>query len=219
MKAVKPVVQSVDEGNYFARVIRLVYMGTVEGEYKGVANEAFKINITWELPTETKVWKEGESPKPVVVSKMYTMSMGKKSSLRPIVEGIFGGMTDPEAYDFDFDDLLNKTCLLNVTYGVSETGKEKQIVSTSKLIKGMADVPCVNTQYILSYGNWSEEIFLSLPDFIRKEMEGTFEYQTMRGTYKTKVTPIETTGYTGQVQPQVEDYDDGVAGDVDAIPF
>ncbi len=181
MKAPQTKVQSVEEGNYVARVCKIIYMGTVEGEYKGEKNSAYKVSITWELPTEMKVWKEGEEAKPTFVSKIYTLSMAKKASLRPVVEGIVGGMTDAEAYDYDLDDLMGKVCLLNVTYGVSETGKEKQNIGTSKLIKGMTSPDPITTPVILSYMNWNEDVFLALPQFIRDEMSKTVEYQLLKG--------------------------------------
>lgn len=181
MKAPQTKVQSVEEGNYVARVCKIIYMGTVEGEYKGEKNSAYKVSITWELPTEMKVWKEGEEPKPVFVSKIYTLSMAKKASLRPVVEGIVGGMTDAEAYEYDLDDLMGKVCLLNITYGVSETGKEKQNIGTSKLIKGMTEPDPISKPIILSYTDWNEDVFLALPQFIRDEMSKTVEYQLLKG--------------------------------------
>jgi len=181
MKAPQTKTQSVDEGNYVARVCRIVYMGTVEGTYKGEKNSAYKVSITWELPTETKVWKDGEDAKPTLVSKIYTLSMAKKANLRPIVEGIVGGMTDAEAFEYDLDNLLGKVCLLNVTYGLSETGKEKQNIGTSKLIKGMTEPDPVTPQKILSYDNWDEELYQSLPQFMKDDMATTVEYQLVKG--------------------------------------
>lgn len=181
MKAPAQKSQSVDEGNYIARVCRIVYMGTVEGEYKGEKNSAYKVSLTWELPTELKVWKEGEDAKPVLVSKIYTLSMGKKASLRPIVEGIEKGMTDAEAAEYDIDDLLGKVCLLNVTYGLSETGKEKQNIATSKLIKGMSAPEPITKATILSYESWNEDLYQSLPQFMKDDMSKTVEYKLVKG--------------------------------------
>jgi len=195
MKAPTTKKEVLEEGNYPATLYKIVYMGVVEGEYKGEKTSAYKVNLTWELPTEMKEWKEGEGEKPVVVSKMYTLSMNNKANLRSIVEGMIGGMTDAEAVDYDVDNLLGQTCLLNVSYGISETGKEKQNVSTSKLIKGMDKPKPFNKQVILSYQNWNEEEYLALPQFMRDEMAKTLEYQTMKGIYQ----PTEPKGYDGAV--------------------
>jgi hypothetical protein len=43
--------------------------------------------------------------------------MGKKSNLRPFVEGVIGtGLSDDEAYAFDLEDLLGRACPLNVVH-------------------------------------------------------------------------------------------------------
>lgn len=213
MKAPQIKQQVLEEGNYPATLYKIVYMGTVEGEYKGEKISSYKVNLTWELPTEMKVWKEGEDAKPVVVSKMYTLSMNSKANLRAIVEGMIGGLTDAEAANFDIDDLLGKTCLVNVSYGVSETGKEKQNISTSKLIKGMESPKPCNKQIIVSYQNWNEEAYQILPQFMKDEMSKTLEYQIMKGTYVPTVDP-HIGGYEGEVIPKY----DGSANPSD-IPF
>lgn len=211
MKAPTPTKELLEEGNYVATVYRIIYMGTVEGEYRGQPNSAFKVNISWELNNEMKVWKEGDEPKPAVISKTYTLSMGSKSNLRPIVEGIVGGMSDAEAYNFDLDNILGKSCLLNVTHGVSETGKEKINLVTSKLIKGMEVPKGFNNQVIFDYGtHWDEEFFASLPQWLREEMSGTVEFKMKTGTYEPPVK-VEV--------PNVLK-DDGTSGvNVDDIPF
>lgn len=210
MKAPTPTKELLEEGNYVATVYRIIYMGTVEGEYRGTPNSSFKVNISWELPNEMKVWKEGDEPKPAVISKTYTLSMGSKSNLRPIVEGIMGGMSDAEAYNFDLDEILGKSCLLNVTHGVSETGKEKINLVTSKLIKGMEVPKGFNNQVIFDYGkHWNEELFASFPQWLRDEMSGTVEFKMKTGTYEPTV----------QIDTQKVVKDDGSVPNIDDIPF
>ncbi|MBZ5782367.1 hypothetical protein, partial [Klebsiella aerogenes] len=80
---------------------RIIYLGVEEGEYAGQPTSSYKVDLTWELNDELKVFKEGDEPKPVVVSKKYTLSMGDKSNLLPIVKGMVGGMTQAEAANFD----------------------------------------------------------------------------------------------------------------------
>jgi len=216
MKAPTVKREVLEEGNYPATLYKIVYMGVVEGEYKGEKTSAYKVNLTWELPTEMKEWKEGEGEKPVVVSKMCTLSMNSKANLRAIVEGMIGGMTDAEAIDYDLDDLAGQACLLNISYGVSETGKEKQNVSTSKLIKGMDKPKPFNKKVIVSYQNWNEAEYQNLPQFMKDEMAKTLEYQIMKGTYVPTADP-HIGGYKDEVAP-VGNYD-GTATNPDDIPF
>ena len=179
MKAPSTPRELLEEGNYIATVYRIIYIGTVDGEWKGQSISSYKVDITWELNNELKIFKEGDEPKPVVLSKRYTLSMAPKANLRPIVEGIVGGMSDAEAVNFDIDEILGKSCLLNVTHGVSETGKDFLKVQTSKLMKGMDAPKPFNPQKILSYQNWDEELFNSLPQFMKDDMVKTPEYKML----------------------------------------
>lgn len=203
MRAPKPIKENVKEGNYLATLYRIIYLGTVDGMYKGEETSASQVSLSWELPGLMKVWKDGEQPRPTAVSATYTLSMGKKANLRKIVEGMMGGMTDSEAIDFDVDALLGKSCLLNITYGLSETGNEKQNLVTSALIEGMALPVAHNNQVILSYDNWNEELFKALPDWMREKMSKTLEYQIMRGTYipTGQTRPLSETGLGGMTEP------------------
>jgi hypothetical protein len=210
MKAPTPTKELVAEGNYVATIYRIIYIGTEEGEYKGVPNSAFKVDITWELNDEMKVWKEGEEAKPIAVSQQYTLSMGSKSNLRPIVEGIVGGMSDAEAYNYDIDELLGKACLVSITHGVSETGKEKLKLQTSKLMKSMTVPKPFNEQWLLSFTNWNESKYQNLPEWMKKKISETPEYQTMKGTYKTKFElPVV----------KIDAIDTGEEIDLSSIPF
>lgn len=213
MKAPTPTKELTAEGNYRATIYKLVYIGTIDGEYRGVPNSSYKVSLSWELNDEMKVWKEGEEAKPEVVSKVYTFSMGSKSNLRPIVTGIVGGMSDAEAYNFDIDELVGKSCMLQVKHGESETGKAKLELTTAQLPKGMQAPTPYNKQVLLTYQNWNEDIFLSLPEWMRKDMESTHEYQMLKGTYKP---PVAVQG-KGVDLPSI-DYGTGEVN-VDDIPF
>ena len=191
MKAPVQQKELLEEGNYVATVYRIIYIGTVKGEYQGIPNEKFQVDITWELPTETKVWKEGEEAKPVVISKQYTLSLGSKANLRPIVEGIVGGMSDSEAVNFDLDEILGKSCLLNIGHGTTESGKGYYKVTTSKLLKGMEPPKPFNEQKVLSFEKWDENFYLSLPDWLRTKIAETPEYKTLKGVETGEVKNTE----------------------------
>lgn len=215
MKAPVQTKELIPEDNYIATVYRIIYMGTVETEYMGEKKNTFQVDITWELNNEMKVWKEGEEAKPVVVSKTYTLSLGSKSNLRPIVEGIVGGMSDAEAVNFDVDAILGKACLLNVTHGVADNGKEYLKLQTSKLMKGMEAPKPFNGQKILSFEKWNEEMYQSLPEWMRLKIATTPEYRVLKGG---KVPEGE--GYKGDLNdlPTV-DIGTGEVKNTDDIPF
>ena len=194
MKAPTQTRELLEEGNYIATLYRIIYIGTVETEYLGEKKNVFKVDLTWELNNELKVWKEGEEAKPVVVSKQYTLSLGQKANLRPVVEGMVGGMSDSEATNYDLDNLLGTACLLNVSHGVTESGSQYLKVSTSKLMKGMEQPKAFNEQVILTYENWNEELYLSLPEWLKDKIASTPEYKGMKsiGGFEMPVVNVDT---------------------------
>lgn len=169
-------------GTFPARVYKIVYIGTVKGEYKGTPNEACKVSIVWELPTKTTIFKEGEQAKPFSISKTVTHSMGKKSALRPIIEGMLGvSFLDHEAFAYDLDDILGMTCLIGISHKETPDGKKAEIKSFAQLPEGMECPTAVNKSLIISYQNWNEEEFNKLPNWIKEEMVKTPEYKKMKG--------------------------------------
>lgn len=190
MKAPTPTTtrEKIEQGNYRAVLYRIVYIGTVEGEYKGQKKSSFKVHLTWELSDERKVFKDGEEAKPFVISQTFTFSMGSMSNLRPIVTGMIGGLTESEAMDFDLDKLLGKACMLQISHGESETGKFKYVLSTAQLPKGMQAPDSYNELVLLSYTDWSDKVFDSLPQWIRDEMVKTPEYQTITGQFDSNLS-------------------------------
>lgn len=178
------------QGTHVARLINIIYLGTVKGQF----GENYKVRLTWELPTETHVFKEGEAPRPFVISREVSLSMGSKSSLRPIVEGIIGvSLKDEEAYAFDIDDILGKECLVNITYDESESGTYANVKTTSKILKGVVCPPAVNPLKILSYEKFDKEYFMSLPSFLKDKMEKTPEFKKLNGdtTVETEDVPFD----------------------------
>lgn len=181
MKAPKPnyTRQLPPVGNHVARLINIVYLGTQHSPQYG---DTFKLRLTWELPNEKAVFKENEGEKPFVVSKETSLSMGTKSALRPIVEGMLGcALQDEEAYNFDIDELLGKDCMLYVTIEENDKGKFAKINTATPLPKGMVCPPPVNNIKVLSFEKWDDDFFNKLPEFIRTKITQSKEYKQMKG--------------------------------------
>lgn len=198
IKATTPERDLVPEGNHIARVYSIIHEGVIPGEYQGVPNELDKVRIRFELPTETKVFKEGEEPMPFSIEKQYTLSMGSKSNLRPVVEGIVGSkLTDAEAYGFDIADLMGRACMLNVVHALSKKGTQyAAIQGTAPLPKGIQAPPQVNPPFILDFDeNWSEDKFNVLPLFIREEIASSNNYKRKfsADTFGSTDTHVELT--------------------------
>lgn len=165
-------------GTHLARCIGLVQIGLVKNDFQeGELTE--KLWLTLELPEETHVFKEGDEAKPFTISKEYTASMGMKSNLRPIVEGIIGThLSDEEAYAFDYEELVGRPCLLTVEQGETKSGTMSSwIKSTNALMKGMNVPNAVNPLTLLTYDNWDQATFDKLPAFLKDKMKESKQYK------------------------------------------
>lgn len=173
----------ISEGTHTARVIGFIHLGTSDDTYMGEVKKFNKIRITWEFPEETKVFKEGEDAKPLVHSQEYTFSMGKKSNLRPIVEGIIGTtLNDEEAYNFNLNSIMGLPCLVSIKHGKTKTGASyAKVASTSKPLKGQVIKEAFNPITILTFSKWNEAYFQTLPQFIKEKIQKSDEYKAMKG--------------------------------------
>ncbi len=168
-------------GTHIARCYQFIHIGTIEEEYMGEKRDVNKIRLTFELPLEKQIFKEGEEAKPVVISQDYTFSMAPKANLRKLVEGIIGTtLADHEADSFDVDSIIGMPCLLNIIHKTSKAGKERaEIANASPLMKGMTAPEQINTSKILNYEKFDMDFFNTLPAFLREKMTSSEEFESM----------------------------------------
>lgn len=187
--------EPVPAGNHVARVYSIMHLGVLQGEYMGEPKETDTVRIGFELPNETKVFKEGEEARPMVISQEYTISMGEKANLRKLVEGIEGvAFHDEEAETYNVMELMGKVALINVIHKTSAAGnKYAKIQSAAPLPKGMTAPDAYNEPYMLDFDeNWSEEKFEKLPDFLKDKIKSTRNYTNKfpnKGEFPDNVSP------------------------------
>jgi hypothetical protein len=183
------------------------------------------VRLGFELPLETKVFKDGEDPKPFVISQDYTLTLGEKANLGKLVRGMKG-----EAWGPNFDEeqditaLIGTACMLNVIHKISAKGNPyAKIESAAPLPKGMEAPAPVNAPFLLDYNdNWSLEKFETLPDFIKDKMRPTPEYrfgvlgEGAAEPVKHDKTPDPDKTYASSAEGSV-DYPDGIKPE--DIPF
>lgn len=172
-------------GTHVARVFSIIHLGTHKKEGKdGKPWEVGEARIAFELPLETKVFKEGDAPKPIVITKKYTESLGEKANLRKLIEAVIGTtLLNEEAYAFDVHDILGKTCMITIKHKVNDSTNEKYayVEATNALMKGVECPAQVNPTYIFTMVPFDEEKFFALPDFIRDEIMESPEYKNRLG--------------------------------------
>ncbi len=174
----------IPAGNYIARCYQMIEIGTVTELIQGQAKQLTKVRIGWELPTELRVFDEAKGEQPLVISKEYTLSMNEKSNLRKMLASWRGkDFTEDEAKCFDITALVGIPCMLNIIHKPKKTDPSsifEEIGSISAMPKGMRPPEPVLKNFVLSYDNFNEEKFDSLPDFIKQKIVSSLEYTAMK---------------------------------------
>lgn len=172
----------VPAGNHFARIYRVIQLGTNPETYLGESKMINKVMIGLELPTETRIFSPSKGSEPFVISVEYTLSMGEKANLRKFIEGLLGvAFQQEEADAFDVFSLIGQACMLNVIHKTAKTSGRiyPQIKGASPVPKGMTDYPAYNPVQKLSFSEWNTDFFMTLPTFIREKISSSTEYRKM----------------------------------------
>jgi hypothetical protein len=174
----------IPSGNYVARCYSMIHIGTVDEDYIGEIKTMNKVRITWELPTELRVFSEEKGEQPMVISKEYTLSMHEKSNLRRDLESWRGkGFTDDQAKSFDITKLLGVVCMLNIIHKTTKTGNEFATISNiSTMPKGLVCPEQVNPTFEFNFTDKYDEFALNaFPTFIKDKIKSSVEYKKLTG--------------------------------------
>lgn len=182
----------IPAGNHVARCYEMVQIGTVveqSGIYAG--KESHKVRLTWETPLECEDF--GKGIQPFSISKEFTLSMNEKATLRKMLESWRGkAFTEEEAKRFDVTKLLGKPCMLNVIHKTTNAGKTyADIASIGTLPKGLECPDQINKSRVLSFDEWSEEIFGSLPEYLQTKIKSSKEYAKLFNPSHNEAPPQE----------------------------
>jgi hypothetical protein len=167
--------KSAPAGTHVARCIRLIDIGTQHGEYQGKRTVRRQIIVMWELPNELM---DGDEPKPFVCSKFYTASLSEKANLRKDLEAWRGrAFSNEELAGFDLKTILGKPCMLSI---VEKDGGGTKVGGVMSLPKGMQVPPHTNEVWSFDIDDWNEERFSAMSDGIKKLIQGSDEFQSIR---------------------------------------
>jgi len=187
--------EPVEAGTYAARCYSMVYLGTLDEKFQGQEKTQKKVRLTFELPTELKVFKEEKGEQPCVLSKDFTLSMHEKSGLRKFLQNWRGkAFTEDEAKKFDITVLLGKPCMLSVIHKTSAVNGKTyaEIAGVSTLMKGMAIAEQINPTFEFSVLDWDTEKFEMLPQFLKDKVMKSHEYMAMSGQAMQEKINAET---------------------------
>ena len=186
---------------------------------KDVANllvdkDIHKVLIIWELTHERIEW-EGED-KPRVISKEYSLSLHKKSTLRKDLESWRGiSFSDQELEGFNLDKILGANAMINVIHKTKDDRTYANVAGISPLMKNMQKIKPENEVFGWSFDNdGPTQLPEDTPEWIKKKIEASLEWQAYidkpTGQYEPETSDPNTE--TGDPGYQVED-------DSDPIPF
>jgi hypothetical protein len=135
-----PIIAKSSGGNYIpappgthaAVCVDVVDLGMLKMAFGGKEHNQHKIRIVWQIE-EVRA-----DNKPYTVSRLYTLSLHEKASLRKDLESWRGRpFTDEELQGFDLEVLLSKAALLNVISESKNGLTYSNVASIMRLPKAM----------------------------------------------------------------------------------
>lgn len=169
---------------HVARVIAFVDLGTQEDTFDGEKKIARKVRLSFELPNETAVFKEGAEPEAHIVHKEYTFSMNKKSTLRKLVDNVFGAFpNEAEAQKFNLAKLVGAPVAVTIEHKPDTQGEIRaRITNVCKLPRAFGECPpqvYASVLYVTSFG--ANEVFQKLPEWVREKIQESPEFAQAAG--------------------------------------
>lgn len=178
--------QHAPVGTHAARCVKLIDLGTQEGEYQGKPTLRNQVLVMFELPNEMM---DTDPPKPFIVSTFYTNSLGEKANLRKDLMTWRGrDFTPEELQRFDLQAVLGAPCLLSVVpKGPGKDGVK--IAGVMKLPKGQEIPPAHNEPSAFWLDDFNAAAFESLSEGIKKIIVKSPEYQEAIGEKPARSQP------------------------------
>jgi len=182
-------------GTFVARCCGVVDLGTQSTELESKQ----KLYIEWELPNVRL--KKGNGPR--TVSAWYNQSMHEKSSLRKMLESWLGPLSVEEANGYDLTCLIGKVAM--VTVGKVDWSEYPQVLA---VVAPPEDTQCPPAETVGKLFEctepWDDFSFAGLPDWLKRIVEKSEEYQEHIGKKYPAREAEETGGAT------VEDLKDDI---------
>lgn len=173
------------EGVYKARCIRIIDMGTTYNEKFSVNQH--KIMIMWELP-ETQMAEGENKGLPFSATMFPTLSLHKKSNLRPFLESWRAKkFTDEEAITFDILKLLDHVCMLNIIHNENYAN----IAAIMPLKKDECPAR-VNDLVSFSFADFDGTVLESFSEKMQARIKLSNEYKILKSVNPNALTSHDT---------------------------
>jgi len=181
-KARKTNYEVKPDGTFDARIIKIIDLGTQTIKKKdGDIFDVRKVRIVFETPDNTKEYPSGVFPYTYHKDFINNLS-GKSSELMNTIEAIYDRpLTVGEVDDFDFENLLDKACSVEVVAKTSgQTGNVYTIIEAVKKTDNI--VPKATNDKLL-WAMTQEDFdlleFNNFHDTLKQEIQKSPEYAAM----------------------------------------
>lgn len=192
-------------GTHIGICYRLIDRGTQMKEYNGEKKTRHEVMLTWELSDE-----EMQDGRPFSISKVFTLSMHEKASLRRDLEAWRGRSFTDDDFEgpnrFNMKKLIGAPCMLTVMHKEKEGRTYAEITGIGKLLKNIQPPPLRNDKSYLALDEegWSAEVYGGLSEKMKEIISSSPEYKSLMQALS---------------KPGDEPHDDGAGRFDDDIPF
>lgn len=189
----------VPTGNWPARCIDVLDLGTQMIEWQGVAKPQHKIQIGWEVFGEDDagvpltIEVDGKEM-PLTIQKRYTLSLNDKAGLRRDLEAWRGKpFSAEELKGFDVSKLLGAYCLLNIIEEDSANGKTySNIQSIAPMLKGMPKPAAVHPLRHFDIDKPDMKMFESFYAKLQETIQSAAEWKPLAAAPAAQKLPAES---------------------------
>jgi hypothetical protein len=163
-------------GAHLARCYRIIDLGTQVRPWQGQDREIKQVLISWELP-DTKIPDGKLAGKPFSISERFTGNINPKSKLKAVLEAWRGRQFTKEELDsFNMQNVLGKSCYLNVVHSNNNGKTYANIASVMPVPAGMKVPAQVNESVLFSLEKFDLEVFNSLSKNLQETIKKSPEY-------------------------------------------
>ena len=163
------------EGPTIGICYRVIDLGTQQVEYQGEKKLVPQVCLFFEMPNE--LTKDG---RPKIISNTYTLSLGEKAKLRPVVRDLTQEQVPNHIDGFDISCLIGKAGVVDIIHKEGRDGKIRSYIqSVSKVRKGTTVPALHNEPLVFDLGKFDSDTFAKLPEYYQGLVKQSKEYQDM----------------------------------------
>ena len=170
----------VPEGTHQAQCNMVVDLGLQETNFQGKIANKRQCYIRWELPTERIEYTDRKSGEvvsgPMLIGKLYTLSLHEKATLRHDLEGWRGKAFTPTELTAGVDlfKLAGQPCQITVVHVIRNDRTFANVTSVVGWPKGLKKPKATETGLLL-YSRDEPEHLLDLPQWLRDKIAKQIE--------------------------------------------